>query len=181
MKNLLNSSIIQLALATLFLFAILKLTQAAQPIFANLPISGISETAHQQQAKSTAFDNLYPLVAKYEQTKKPASPSSEIISIDSAFIPKSILEPPVYKEIVPDYFMLLKTNKVLELQAITDTGAIINNRYYTYGDPVSEYAYPSGNGKTVSPALQQAHTGTSDTVRIVEHAGKKYFFLALQK
>lgn len=173
--KLLESNLVRLALIGLFLGIVFNGSQATLPTLQALPIYGIND-APQQNVADDELKNLYPLVSSRNKTSI-AAPLSEIINIDSAFIPQTAL-PSNAQSSVPDYFSLLKENNVLLLQAITNDGAIINGKFYAFNNTIADFAYPSGSGKEVSPTLLQA---TISSVIIKETVGKRRFILILAK
>lgn len=176
MKTILDSRLIQLAFALLFLGILFKGTQTTLPTLQALPIYGINNTAAQQTNINDDLKNLYPLKAQHNKNATP-TPTTEIISVDNAFIP-TVVAPEAPQNKTPDYFTLLKNNNILTLQAVTDNGAFINDHYYSFGTGLTEFAYPSANGKTITPVLNRL---SPDIVTINEHPGKRHFNLTLTK
>lgn len=175
-KSCLQSNIIKFVFAALFLLGLYRGGEYCSEIFRALPISGMKPTNPQQTVVDDNFlKNLYPLVAD-EPNKPKSSAPSEIVSVDDAFIPKVVLAPPPPAYRAPDYFPALQANHILELQATTNSGAIINKHYYAYGELLNEYAYPA-NGKQVTPILKQSTK--SYAVEITENPGKRHFTLTL--
>ena len=174
--KLLESNLVRLALIGLFLGIVFKGSQATLPALQALPVYGM-DNAPQQNIADDKLKSLYPLVANHGKAVTASRQSSEIINIDSAFIPQVALQKNVQSS-VPDYFFLLKENNVLLLQAITNDGAIINGKFYAFNSTIADFAYPSGSGKEVSPTLLQA---TISSVIIKETVGKRRFILVLDK
>jgi len=175
--KLLESNLVRLALTGLFLGIVFKGSQATLPTLQALPIYGMNVAPRQNIADDHHLKNLYPLVASHDKAVIAEAPSSEIINIDSAFIPQITIQKNVQSN-VPDYFSLLKENNVLMLQAITNDGAIINGKFYAFNSTITDFAYPSGSGKEVSPTLIQA---TASSVIIKETPGQHRFVLTLAK
>ncbi|MEM8519089.1 hypothetical protein [Janthinobacterium sp. CAN_S7] len=180
MKKLQESGLFQLAVACLFLYGLFRLIESIIPSFESLPVSGIDRA--RQQSTATAgneLKNLYPLVSAKINKSAPAE-TSEVISIDDAFIPKTqITTPQTTDSAPPDYFAMLKSSGLLQLQATSNSGAIISNRYYAYGSPLTEFAYPAANGKMITPIVRQS--SKRDTVDIIENPGKSHFALLMNK
>lgn len=176
MKTILASRSIQFIFALLFLGILFKGTQTTLPTLQALPIYGINNTAAHQININDDLKNLYPLKAHHNKNTAP-TPTTEIISVDNAFIPTAVV-PEAPQNKTPDYFTLLKNNNILTLQAVTDNGAFINNHYYSFNADLTEFAYPSANGKTITPILNWL---SPDTVTINEHPGKRHFNLTLTK
>jgi hypothetical protein len=176
MKSIHNSGLAKLSIALLVLGLLFRITQSALPPFQALPINGIDDN-HQQQNRvlEGELKNLYPLVAIHSE-KDGQQKIGEIISVDEAFMPKANKPEPTHNK-TPDLFPLLKSNKVLKLQAMANNGAFLNGRFYPYGAEITEFSYPALSGKTVTPLLQQASTNGS--VTIAENPGKRHFALSL--
>lgn len=176
MKPLLRSPVIQLSLAVLGLAGLLMLLQRHAPSFEALPISGIRTGMTPPAADPASLANLYPLVAKAAKDKTSPPKPDDVIPVDDIFIPRT-----VSKEVLsikaPDYFQALNSNKLLTVQAISDDGAIINQKYYRFGAPMSDWAYPGPAGKEISPILRRAKQ--SGSVRIEERPGSRTFLLTL--
>lgn len=181
MKFIQNSGIAQLSMAVLFCALVFQITEGTIPNLQALPISGLENT-HQNRIVATGDElrNLFPLVAVNTEKPVPAAPS-EVISVDEAFIPANKVMEIEKKQVdinkTPDYFPLLDTGKVLELQAITNDGAIINQRYYAYNTALWEFAYPVSPTKSATPVLRKSKEANS--VRIAENPGKRNFILKL--
>lgn len=174
--KLFDSNIVRLSLIVLFLGIVFKGSQTTLPTLQALPIHGINNAA-QQNVADDQLKSLYPLVARHDKTVAALSSSSEIINVDNAFIPQTAL-PENTQSSAPDYFSLLKDNNFLTLQAITADGAIINGKFYTFGEFITDFSYPSGSGKNAFPIVLQA---TISSVLIKETPGKRRFMLALTK
>lgn len=184
MKAIFNSPILQLAAIAIVIGGVYLVTEASLPPLQNLPISELrSNVPHPSSSDPAALKDLYPLVAKASPKPVPLPAADDVIQVDDAFIPRnSNSEKDGGTSATIDYFPLLESNRVLVLQAVTGDGAIINKRFYNYYSPLTEWAYPGLDGRTVSPVLLRA--GKGDRVRIAEPATsskKRHFDLLLQQ
>lgn len=178
MRNFLRSPIIQLSLAVLVLGGLFLLLQQSGPHIEALPISGISTGAPAPAADPATLANLYPLVAKATEEAVPAPKPDDVIPVDDVFIPKTVSKEALTVK-TPDYFLILNSNKLLTVQAISDGGAIISQKFYRFGAPLSDWTYPGPSGKEVAPVLRPAKQ--PGAVRIEERPGARSFLLTLPR
>jgi hypothetical protein len=171
MKNHLSSPLVQMALLFLFVFGLDKAITTNNNSLATLTVQGVQAVATTSTVDTLSA--LYPLVAESKERNSNAAPISDEISIDQAFIPRRI-EPmtPVISS-APDYFLLLKDHRVMTLTAITDSGAVINDKYYTFDTAIADYAYPGSGKQMETPILRRSAKNPTAEIVIAEPGGTK--------
>ncbi|CAG0975704.1 hypothetical protein RHDC4_01569 [Rhodocyclaceae bacterium] len=175
MKTALHSPIAQLLTAFGVIGAIYWVAQQPLPSFQALPINAISTaTAPTPGADPRVLANLYALYAAAPPRKTPPPTPDDIIAVDDVFIPKTIPKETLAAK-TPDYFNLLQSNNVLTLNAISDEGAIINQKFFSYGDILTDWAYPGTAGRDVAPLLRRAKK--ANCIQITERPGSRSFNL----
>lgn len=183
MKKLQESGVFKVVCACLFILGLYWAIESVIPSFRSLPVSGIDQARQQTTATAVSNDlkNLHLLVATPIKSPAPAAEPSEVISIDDAFIPKAQVVPSQQpaENLTPDYFAILKSSGLLQLQAISNTGAIISGHHYNYETPLTEFGYPASNGKMIAPIVRQSKK--PDSIDIIENPGKNRFTISMSK
>lgn len=120
----------------------------------SLPIQGAQTTVQAKiegTEKASSLAVLYPLhvESQLKAVRLPQSAAESSRLVDSSFIRRSNVAPggpgvsmPLPKPVaLPDYFSML--GQAVQLDALTDNGAVLGGRFYAVGEPVSAFAYPS--------------------------------------
>ncbi|MDO8416476.1 MAG: hypothetical protein Q7S87_09720 [Agitococcus sp.] len=178
MANNTSSPLIPFAVAGILLMGLYGAWVQGQRlpiVIAELPIQGQTVAKLPEGAPAPAIvevtKSLHPLLIESSRKTGPvlkgpfsAFKEKELdVLFDRQDIEKKKVSPSENKEVKPavaavipqaDYFGQLST--VVKIQALSATGAVINNRFYAVGESIPSLAYPPAKpGKMVVPVLSK--------------------------